>query len=68
VESELKKRLMTSDPSTLLKQNLDSLNLPSQLDGLFSEKVAIYETMRHIEQDMNEFMNQKLLSIKEDLL
>jgi hypothetical protein len=35
---------------------------------MFYEKVGVYEQMRVIEQEMNEYMGEKLLSIKEDLL
>jgi hypothetical protein len=41
--------MMSADPQNLLKENLDSLNLPSQLEGMFPEKLSLYDSMRHIE-------------------
>ena len=43
VETQLKKKLMSSTAKNLLKQNLDSLNLPSQLENMFPEKVGVYD-------------------------
>ena len=51
-----------------MKRNLDSLNIPIQIEALFPEKIQMYEQMRLMEQQINEFMHQKLLGIKEDLL
>ena len=51
-----------------LKKNLDSLNLPTNIEGLFPEKVQMYEKIRGMEQSLNEFMHQQLVSYKEDLL
>ena len=52
----------------LMKRNLDSLNLPKQLEYMFPQKVMIYDQMRQIEKQMNDFIHQKLLNVKEDLL
>jgi hypothetical protein len=68
VESELEKHLLGGDPSKLLRKNLDGLNLPSQIDLIYPEKVAVYEQMRSVEQKISEFVSRKLTSIKEDLL
>lgn len=52
----------------LMKRNLDSLNLPIQVDKMFPQKVQIYEQMRNFENEMNDMIEQKLLNVKEDLL
>ena len=35
---------------------------------MFPNKVRVYEQMRELEENMNNFMRQKLLAAKEDLL
>jgi len=52
----------------LNRKNLDAMNIPYQVECLFPEKVKVFEKMRALEREMNDFMSQKLLSIKEDLL
>jgi hypothetical protein len=44
------------------------MRIPQEIEYLFPNKVRIYEQMRELEENMNTFMKQKLLSAKEDLL
>ena len=57
VESQLKKRLMSDNQQALLKKNMDSLNIPTQVDQMFPQKVQIYDQLRQIESQSNEYMN-----------
>lgn len=68
VDSQLFKKMIGDDATLLAKRNLDSTNFPSQIEYFFPEKVFVYDQMKQTEQQMNEFMNQKLLKIKEDML
>lgn len=43
VQSQLQRRLMNEINVNLMKRNLDSLNLPIQVDKMFPQKVQIYE-------------------------
>lgn len=67
VESDLFKRLMGEKRLSLAAKNLDSINLPEQLEYMYPNKVQVFDLMRQLEQQMNEFISQKLLRIKEDL-
>ena len=42
--------------------------LAAQVEHYFADKVKLYEQMRGLESELNDFMQQKLLSIREDLL
>jgi len=56
VESQLKKRLLEDSSLNLMKKNLDTMNIPFGVRELFPEKTSIYDTMRHLEHDINDFM------------
>jgi len=40
----------------LMKRNLDSLNLPGQIEQDFTSKFIIYDQMRETEQNINQFI------------
>ena len=42
--------------------------MPLDIEYLFPNKVRVYEQMRELDDSMNSFIRQKLLSVKEDLL
>jgi hypothetical protein len=44
------------------------MRIPQEIESLFPNKVRIYDQMRELEENMNSYMRQKLLSAKEDLL
>lgn len=50
------------------RSSLDKLKVPAEIEYLYPNKVKIYDQMRELEESMNSFMRQKLLSAKEDLL
>ena len=50
------------------KRNLDSKKIPAEIEQLFPNKVRIFDRMRELEDNINLFMRQKLLTVKEDLL
>lgn len=50
------------------RSSLDKLKVPAEIEHLYPNKVKIYDQMRELEESMNSFMRQKLLSAKEDLL
>ena len=56
------------DFRNIRKQSLDLMRIPQEIESMFANKVRIYEQMRELEENMNAFMKQKLLSAKEDLL
>ena len=56
------------DFRNIRRQSLDQMRIPQEIEYLFPKKVRIYEQMRELEENMNTFMKQKLLSAKEDLL
>lgn len=68
VQEQLQKNLLHDRSADNLRKNLDALNIPTQIEHYYDEKVKVYEQMRGLESEINEFMQQKLLSIKEDLL
>lgn len=45
-----------------------SLKIPAEIEHLFPNKARIYEKMRDLEDNINSFMKQKLLTVKEDML
>lgn len=49
-------------------KNLDSLKIPQEIEFLFPNKVRVFEKMKDLEDNINNFMKQKLLTVKEDLL
>ena len=48
---------MSDNQQALLKKNMDSLNIPTQVDQMFPQKVQIYDKLRQIESQSNEYMN-----------
>lgn len=56
VNNQLEKRLLNDQTQNLLKRNLDQLNIPIQIENMFPEKVQIYEQMRMMEHEINDFM------------
>jgi len=51
-----------------MKKNLDSTNIPLEVQELFPEKVAIYDTLRNLEAEVSDHMQHQILSTKEDLI
>ena len=51
-----------------MRKNLDTLKIPQEIEYLFPNKVRVYEKMKDLEDNINSFMRQKLLTVKEDLL
>jgi hypothetical protein len=51
-----------------MRKNLDSLKIPAEMEYLFPNKLKVYEKMRDLEENINNFVKQKLLTVKEDLL
>ena len=51
-----------------MRKNLDSLKIPQEIEYLFPNKVKVFERMRDLEDNINNFVRQKLLNAKEDLL
>ena len=68
IKAQLQKRLYKDQGDRLLRKNMDALNVPQQIEEQFRKKAEMYDQMRIMEHEVSEFMNQKLLSIKEDLL
>ena len=44
------------------------MKIPAEIEYLFPNKVKVYEKMRDLEENINNFIKQKLLTVKEDLL
>ncbi len=62
------KQERTLDFRNVRRQSLDQMRIPQEIESLFPNKVRIYDQMRELEENMNSYMRQKLLSAKEDLL
>lgn len=43
VESQLQKRMFSERTHHLMKKNLDALNMPTQIEQMFPEKVGVYD-------------------------
>ena len=44
------------------------MKLAQEVECLFPNKARVYEQMRELEETMNDFIKQKLLNVKEELL
>jgi len=44
------------------------MRIPQELEDLFPEKVLVFERMKELEEQMNNFIKSKLLDVKENLL
>jgi len=51
-----------------MRKNLDSHKIPMEIEALFPNKVKVYERMRDIEENINSYIKQKIMNVKEDLL
>lgn len=50
------------------KESLDGLNLSAKLKDEFQSELETYERMRGLELGLNEFLQHKLDSVKEEML
>ena len=51
-----------------MQWNLDSLTIPSEVETLFPNKVALFRQMRAFEHDLKSYIKAKVINVKEDIL
>jgi len=56
VHSQLQKKMLQDRSADNLRKNLDALNMPTQIEDYFADKVQLYEQMRGLETELNDFM------------